>query len=252
MARVEGRPTGHRTLVYRSVNSAIGRAIGDYGMIADGDRILVAVSGGADSLTLLQMLADRRRWAPVAYEVAAAYVDPGFEPSPAAAVAAFCQKIEVPLRTVMTDHGPAAHSPANRENPCFLCARRRRQTLFEIAAAQGCGKLAMGHNQDDIIETFFMNVLYAGEMGTMLPLQRFFAGRITLIRPLAYAPAYKVRRLAREIGVPAAVNPCPSAGTSRRREIRDWLAGLYSANRKIRGNVFRALRHVKRDNLLRP
>ena len=249
--KAEPRPT-QRIAAYRTVNSAIGRAIGDYGMIADQDRILVAVSGGADSLTLLYMLADRRRWAPVAYHLTAVYVDPGFEHSPAAAVAAFCERIGVTLETVFTDHGPSAHSSFNRENPCFLCARRRRQTLFEIAADRRFGKLAMGHNQDDIIETFFMNVLYAGEISTMLPAQPFFGGRFTLIRPLAYAPAQAVRRLAREIGVPQMVNPCPSAGTSRRRQVRDLLAGLYRENRKIRGNVFRALRHVKRENLLRP
>ncbi len=251
MAKPEFRQ-GRRSAAYRAVNTAIGRAIGDYGMIAHEDRILVAVSGGADSLTLLYMLAERRHWAPVAYDVTAAYIDPGFVPSPAAAVADFCQRIGISLETVATDHGLVAHSSVNRENPCFLCARRRRQILFEIAEARGCQKLAMGHNQDDIIETFFMNVLYAGEISTMMPAQPFFGGRFILIRPLAYAPAAVVRRLAREIGVPPVVNPCPSAGTSSRRQVRDLLAGLYRENRKIRGNVFRALRHVNRDNLLRP
>ena len=241
-----------RSLAYRSVNSAIGRAIGDYGMIEPGDRILVAVSGGADSLSLLWMLAERQRWVPVRYALTAAYIDPGFDPSPSAAIAAFCERAGVGLQVVRTDFGPQAHSATNRENPCFLCARRRRQRLFEIAESNGCGKLALGHNQDDIIETFFMNVCYAGEISTMMPAQPFFGGRFMVIRPLAYVPSQAVRRLAREIGLPQVNNPCPSAGKTTRQQIRELLAGLYRSNRKIRGNVFRALRHVKLDYLLKP
>ena len=237
---------------YRAVNRAIGRAIADYAMIADGDHLLVAVSGGADSLTLLWMLRERQRWAPVSYRLTAVHVDPGFDPAAAAPIETFCRSLEVPLHLVRTDDGPEAHHPAHRVNPCFICARRRRRRIFEIAEACGCGKVALGHNKDDIIETFFMNVCYAGEISAMAPVQPFFDGRFVVIRPLAYADGARVRRLARQRGLPRVANPCPSAGRSRRRQIRDLLAELYRSNRKIRGNVFHALRNVKRDDLLKP
>ncbi len=221
-------------------------------MIGDGDRILVAVSGGADSLTLLWMLQERRGWSPVSYTLHPVYIDPGFVPDQSVPIADFCRGIGLDLQVERTDFGLRAHGPDNRENPCFLCARLRRRRLFEIAETFGCGKLALGHNQDDIIETFFMNVCYAGEIGTMVPAQPFFGGRFVVIRPLAYASAPKVRGLANQIGLPRIDNPCPSAGDSRRRQIRDLLAGLYHDNRKVRGNIFAALRNVKRDYLLKP
>lgn len=234
------------------MNTAIGRAIGDYAMIEGGDRILVAVSGGTDSLVLLWMLRQRQRWSPVTYTLAPVYIDPGFPGDRGRSAAAFCQDLGLALRVVSTDDGLRAHSPENRENPCFFCSRRRRRRLFEIAEADGCRKMALGHNQDDVIETFLINVCYAGEISTMVPAQPFFEQRFVVIRPLAYAPAAAVRRLAREIGLPRIVNPCPSAENSRRRQIRDMLAGLYRGNRKVRGNIFQALRNVKREYLLKP
>jgi tRNA 2-thiocytidine biosynthesis protein TtcA len=237
---------------YRTVNSAIGKAIGDYGMISAEDRILVAVSGGADSLVLLWMLSERQRWSPVPYSLEAVHIDPGFAPDGSAPIAEFCRRIGLELRVEHTDFGLRAHSSGNRENPCFLCARLRRQRLFEVAEETGCRKLALGHNQDDIIETFFINVCYAGEISTMLPAQPFFNGRFTIIRPLAYAAAAKVRGLAGAIDLPRIPSPCPSAGDSRRGRIRTILADLYRDNRKVRGNIFAALRNVKREYLLKP
>lgn len=221
-------------------------------MIEAGDRILVAVSGGTDSLVLLWMLRRRQRWSPVSYSLLPVYIDPGFPGDRGRAAAAFCESLGLPLEVVRTDDGVRAHSPENLENPCFFCSRRRRRRLFEIAEAGECRKIALGHNQDDIIETFFINVCYAGEISTMVPAQSFFEQRFAIIRPLAYAPAATVRRLAREIDLPRIPNPCPSAENSRRRQVRDMLADLYRTNRKIRGNVFNALRNVKREYLLKP
>jgi tRNA 2-thiocytidine biosynthesis protein TtcA len=221
-------------------------------MIQAGDRILVAVSGGTDSLVLLWMLRERQRWSPVPYSLSPVYIDPGFPGDRGQTAAAFCEELGLTLKVVYTDDGIRAHSPENLENPCFFCSRRRRRRLFEIAETDGCRKMALGHNQDDIIETFFINVCYAGEIGTMVPAQPFFGHRFVVIRPLAYAPAATVRRLAGEVGLPRIADPCPSAEHSRRRQIRDLLAGLYRTNRKIRGNVFNALRNVKCEYLLKP
>jgi tRNA 2-thiocytidine biosynthesis protein TtcA len=143
-----------------------------------------------------------------------------------------------------------AHSPENRENPCFLCSRLRRKRLFEIADELGCTKLALGHNKDDIIETLFMNICYAGEISTMMPAQTFFQNKFTVIRPLAFADEQLIRKFAREQKFPEFINACPSAYNSKRKEMKTFLEQLYRANKKVKGNIFRAMSHVNTDYLL--
>jgi len=220
-------------------------------MIADGDRILVGLSGGKDSFTLLWMLMERLERIPINYELAAAYIDPGFEEGFSEPLAEYWNKTGVQLKIEHTDHGILAHSSQNRENPCFLCAMLRRKRLFEIADELGCNKVALGHHKEDIIETLFMNICYAGEISTMMPAQSFFQGRFTLIRPLAFVDEDVIRRFAGEKGCPVFINPCPSAKVSKRQEIKGLLQRLYRSNRKIKGNIFRAMSHVKTDYLLK-
>ena len=216
----------------------------------DGDRILVGVSGGKDSMALLWSLAERQRRSPVRYELFPVYVDPGFEGGFAEALRAQCRDIGLDLRVAYTDFGLIAHSDENRENPCFLCARLRRKRLFEIARELDCRKVALGHNKDDIIETFFMNICFAGEVSTMIPAQSFFNGLITVIRPLAFVEEDLIRRFVRQQGLAVFHNPCPSANRTKRQEIKELLRQLYRSNPKVKGNVFRAMHHVKLDYLL--
>ncbi len=149
----------------------MGQAIGRYQMIEDGDRIVVGLSGGKDSLTMLWLLNERLARVPIDYSLFPVYIDPGFKPG-------FADELRIYLKTdghdLIVDHtdfGLVAHSDINRENPCFLCSRRRRQRLFEIADELDCRKVALGHNQDDLIETLFINICYAGEIATMMPRQ---------------------------------------------------------------------------------
>jgi tRNA 2-thiocytidine biosynthesis protein TtcA len=233
------------------LNRVVGKAIHDYDMIRDGDRILVGLSGGADSLTLLWMLSERRPRIQIAYHLHAVYIDPGFGGGAAEAMQPFCEQMGVSLRVEHTDFGVISHGPLNRENPCFLCARLRRKRLFETAAELGCNTLALGHNRDDLIETLFLNLCYSGEISTMRPGQDLFNGRFRLVRPMAYADEHLIRRFAGEWRLPVSANPCPSAGRSRRAEIKDLLHRLYRTNPKIKGNIFRAMRHIKPEYLLK-
>ena len=221
-------------------------------MIADGDHILVGISGGADSLTLQWVLHERLKRAPIQYRLTSVFIDPGFENSFAGELASYCRRSGYPFKLVKTDFGVVAHSEANRENPCFLCARLRRKRLFEMADALGCNKRALGHNKDDIIETLFLNMCYAGEIGTMLPAQPMFGGAFEVIRPLGYSDQGVIREFAQQVSLPIYENPCPSAKTSRRQHIKSMLEKLYASNSKIKGNIFRALHHVKLDYLLSP
>ncbi len=237
---------------YKALNRAMGKALHRYDMIADGDRILVGVSGGADSLSLLWLLAERRARVPIDYQLFAVYIDPGFEGGFASRLEAYCQSLGFGLRVEYTDYGVLAHSPVNRENPCFLCSRLRRKRLFEIAAELDCGKLALGHNRDDLIETLFLNMCYAGEISTMLPMQAFFKQRFFLIRPLVFADEGLIRRFAADRGFPGFENPCPTSKTSKRGEIKQLLNRLYRSNKKIKGNIFRAMSRVRPEYLLKP
>jgi len=236
---------------YRVLKRFVGRAIHRYGMIRKDDRILVGLSGGMDSLTLMWILSDLQRRAPVSYDLLAVHVDPGFSGGFSERLMEYCRKMGYRLRVEKTSDGPLAHSAENRENPCFLCSRLRRKRLFEIAEETGCNKIALGHNKDDLIQTLFINMFYAGEIGTMAPVQSFFENRFTVIRPLAYTEERTIRWFAGRQGFPAFVNPCPSAGRTKRSEIKTLLESLYRKNPKIKGNIFRSMSHVNTDYLLK-
>lgn len=239
------------SFTYKALNSLVGKAIHRYGMIENGDRIALGLSGGKDSLTLLWALAERQKRVPVHYDLFPIYVDPGFPGSFADGLVDTCRQLGFHLTVDRTDHGIVAHSAENRENPCFLCSRLRRKRLFEIADGLGCTKLALGHNKDDVIETLFLNICYAGEISTMVPRQELFNGRFTVIRPLAMVDENSIRRFAKAQAFPQYANPCPSAGATKRSEIKAMLDGLYRTNRKIKGNIYRAMSHVKMEYLLK-
>jgi tRNA 2-thiocytidine biosynthesis protein TtcA len=229
----------------------MGQALNQYRMISDGDRIAIGLSGGKDSWALLWLLQDLRRRAPIDFELFPIYIDPGFQEGPGVVIKQHGRHLGFKVLIEKTGDGLLAHSDINRENPCFLCSRLRRKRLFEIADELGCQKLALAHNKDDLIETLFLNIFYGGEISTMLPAQPFFNGKLVLIRPLAYADEDALVRFSREMGWPVKQNPCPSAGITKRADIKALLKTLYIGNEKIKGNIFRAMRHVKVDYLLK-
>lgn len=236
---------------YKVLNRKVGKALHRYDMISDGDRILVGLSGGKDSLTLMWILNERRFRIPINYKLFGVYIDPGFDKDFSGSLVAYCNENGFSLKIEHTDYGIVAHSPQNLENPCFLCSRLRRKRIFEIADELNCNKVALGHNKDDIIETLFLNICYAGEISTMLPSQSFFQNKFTLIRPLAFVDEDVIRRFANEMNYPGFDNPCPSAKVSKRREIKMILKQLYERNKKVKGNIFRAMSHVKTEYLLK-
>ena len=236
---------------YKALNRFSGKALHHYDMISDGDRIVVGLSGGKDSLTMIWILKERLSRIPVDYDLFAVYIDPGFKEGFSRNLERYCKESGYQLRVEYTDYGIVGHSKKNRENPCFLCSRLRRKRLFEIADELGCNKMALGHNKDDIIETLFLNICYAGEISTMMPSQTFFKGRFTVIRPLAFVDEDLIRRFAKEQNFPDFINPCPSNKVSKRHEIKTILNKLYKSNRKIKGNIFKAMSNVKNEYLLK-
>ncbi len=242
---------GRHSYTYKSLNRSVGKAIHRYEMIEDGDRIAVGVSGGIDSLTLLWILHERLKRINISYKLFPIYIDPGFEGGSTEALKDYCRKMGCSLIVDKTTHGVLAHSSENLENPCFLCSKLRRKRLFEIAGESGCSKLSLGHNMDDIIETLFINMFYAGQISTMVPSQILFKGKFTIIRPLAFVDKNRIKSFAKVHGFPDFANPCPSAKKTKRFEMKNMLNQIYKTNKKIKGNIFRALSNVKEDYMLK-
>ena len=236
--------------VAKEMKRLMGKAIHSREMLNDGDHVLVALSGGEDSLSLLWLLRERLKRIPISYRITAVHVDPGFGADSSAQIASFFSIHGFDGRIHKTDIGPRSHGPENRENPCFLCARLRRKLLFESASTLGCNKIALGHHKDDLIETFFLNILYGASVSTMLPVQPFFDGKLSIIRPLYMIDKDLIRRYAKSMGWPEIDLGCPTAGSSKREEIKDMLNGFYRSNKKIKGNIFHALQNVKPECLL--
>jgi len=228
----------------KKIDHAVGKAIFDWSMILDNEKILVGLSGGKDSQVLLHILFALKKKAPVDFEILPVHIDAGFAGSFAEELCRYVEKTYGCLKIEYKDYGLLAHSLENTENPCFLCSRLRRNRLFEMAKEQGCRKIALGHNKDDIIETLFINMFYAGKMATMKPRQSFFNGALDIIRPLAYVEKNDILRFAQFVGLPEFKNNCPSANKTKRTEIRHMLEDLYKHNKNIKGNIFRSLRNI--------
>ena len=179
----------------------MGKAIHRYGLIQEGDRILVGVSGGKDSLSLLHLLHERSKRVPIHYELMPVYIDLGFDSGQAEILKKFFEMKGLPYHIEFTDIGIRANSSENRENPCFLCSWERRKRLFHLAHRFKCNKIALGHHKDDIIETLLLNIFYSAEISTMVPVQSLFKGKITLIRPLALLEEKKIEKICPGDGV---------------------------------------------------
>ena len=235
--------------VAREMRRLMGKAIHSQQMIENGDHVLVAVSGGKDSMSLLWLLRERIKRIPIDYRITAAHVDPGFGANSAEQMESFFSEHGFEYRVLKSDMGPKAHSPENRENPCFLCSRLRRKILFQLASELECNKIAFGHHKDDLIETFFLNVFYGASVSTMLPVQKFFNGKVTAIRPLYMLDEETIRRYTKSREWPKIDLGCPTAGSSKREDVKKMLKSFYKTNKKIRGNIFHALQNVKPEYL---
>jgi tRNA 2-thiocytidine biosynthesis protein TtcA len=232
--------------VAKEMKRLMGKAIYQCRMIEDGDRILVAVSGGQDSMSLLWLLRDRLKRIPITYDLTAVHVELGFTNNSEKELEYFFTANGFNFCIIKGGFGPFAHSKENRENPCFLCSHLRRKAIFEKAGELGCNKIAFGHQKDDFIETFFLNLLFAGSMSTLHPCQELFDGKVTIIRPLYLLNSTTIKKYAEEMGFPTIKSGCPTAPSSKRAQIRSVLSNLYQTNKKIKGNIASALQCVER------
>lgn len=231
----------------RQIRRKMGQAMLDYGMIEDGDSLLVAVSGGKDSLSLLHLLQENALRAPIHYSLAALHVDLGTCQSKVKLLSRYFREARVPFRMVTTEIGKdICGSEDLQESCCFHCSRLRRKLIFDTAREMGIRKVAFGHHRDDMIETCLINMFFAGNISTMLPRQEFFDGALVLVRPLAYCREEWLRDYARLHRLPVRKEACMEGGPrSRRRRIKELLAQLEAENPGLKSTLFRSLANVR-------
>lgn len=220
----------------------------DYRMIEDGDKIAVAVSGGKDSLSLLHVLRDRQRVAPVRFQFVAVHIDFGFPDFSPEGLLRYLRRegfacLVRPVDTLREER--------YQEIDCFRWSRERRKALFQLVDEEGFDKIAFGHHMDDIVETILLNQFYRGEIGAMKPVQELFGGKVVIIRPLAYEREHRMERLARELNIHAmGQSKCANDETSHRMLIKRMLREFERHNSAIVTNIFNSLRNIRTDYLL--
>ena len=222
MIRISGESTLQKLM------GAMRRAIIDYDMIQEGDRIAVGVSGGKDSLATLAGLAGLRRFLGVNFSVVAVTLDPQFggEPNDFSAIEEFCRERDIEYVLRRTNIGTIIFDDRKEANPCSLCARMRRGLLHDIAKEHGCNKMALGHNYEDAVETFLMNLFDEGRVGCFSPVTWLSRKEITVIRPLIYCHEDEIVRIARREGFPIVQSRCPADKHTEREHIKLLLERL--------------------------
>ncbi len=240
-------------MLENSIRRLVGRAIGDFSLIQDQDRVLVALSGGKDSWTLLHVLDQLRRRAPIGFSLVVVTVHPGFPGFETGPIEAYLRVHDYEFRIVHAPiHKLLLDKLTDDDTPCALCARIKRGVLYTQARELGCTKIALGHHRDDFIETLLLNQFYNGRIKAMAPLLRADDGQNVVIRPLVYVPEDEIIRYVSEARFPIACCACPACGDTdqKRVQVKKLLNDLEQAHPGIKASLLAALGDVDHRHLL--
>jgi len=226
--------------------SYIRKAVDDYNMIEDGDKIAIGLSGGKDSITLLMGFKALQRFYSKKFEIIAISINPGFDFFDTDFLQNLCKEIDVPYIEEESHIKEIVFDIRQEKNPCSLCANLRRGILNSTAIREGCNKIALGHNEDDVLETFFLNLLYGGSINTFAPVSYMDRSGITLIRPLIYAPEKSIKTFIKKNNVQTMNKCCPMDGISKREDMKDLIKKLQIEIPTVKTNIYGA---IKRSNI---
>ena len=221
------------------------KAIENYNMIEEGDKIAVGLSGGKDSITLLMGLRALQRFYPKHFEIIAVSVNPGFEFFDISFLQNICNNIGVEYVETESHIKEIVFDIRKEKNPCSLCANLRRGILNSTAIECGCNKIALGHNEDDVLETFFLNMLYAGNLSTFSPISYMDRSGVTLIRPLIYASEREIKKFVKRANITVMPKNCPMDGISKREYMKDLLYKLTIEIPNVRANLMGAIKRAQ-------
>ncbi len=221
-----------------------------FSMIGDGDKVCVGLSGGKDSLALLQLLDTYRAFAPHKFELGAITIDMGFKDADFSAVKNYCDGKNIAYHIEKTDIGPLIFDVRKEKNPCSLCSRMRRGALVGAAAKLGYNKIALGHHADDLIETLFLSMFYEGRLSVFSPIAHMDRRGITLIRPLILAKEKDLIPIARAL--PVCPSPCPANHATRREYVKTLIKGICRDIPFAKDRIISAITHPERNNLWPP
>ena len=226
----------------QQVLSYVRKAVDDYHMIADGDKIAVGISGGKDSLTLLYALHGLRRFYPQKFDIHAVTVDLGFGNLDLSRIESICaDELQIPYTIVKTDIADIIFEQRKESNPCSLCAKTRKGALNEAIKKEGCNKVAYAHHKDDVVETMLMSLIYEGRFHTFSPVTYLDRMDLTVIRPLMYMNEADVIGFVNKNQVPVVKSPCPADGYTKREYVKQLLKKLNQENPGVKERMFTAI-----------
>ena len=219
------------------------RCVDDYDMIQAGDKIAVGVSGGKDSLVLLQLLAGLRAYFNKPFQLEAITIDMGLGMD-YSGVAALCEKLDVPYTVVKTEIGPIVFEYRKEKNPCSMCSKMRRGALNQALLDKGFNKMALGHHYDDAVETFVMSLLYEGRISCFQPVTNLDRTGIVQIRPMLYIHEQTVDNFARRMALPVVENRCIVDKTTKREEIKQLIFTMSQTYPDLKERIFGAMQRL--------
>lgn len=217
------------------------RALEQYNMIEENDKIAIGVSGGKDSLTLLYALSGLKRFYPKKFDLVAISVDLGFGIQDFTQIRNLCDELSIPLYIVPTEINQIVFVERKESNPCSLCAKMRKGALNEKAKELGCNKIAYAHHKDDIIETMLLSLIYEGRFHTFAPLTYLDRTELYVIRPLMFVSESEIIGFKNKMNLPVAKNPCPADGYTKREYVKNLLNQLNHENPGVKERMFSAI-----------
>ena len=232
---------------HQKLLSYVRRAVDEYKMIEENDKIAIGLSGGKDSISLLLALSDLRKFYPKKFDICAITVSLGFDGSDFTPMEELCKKIDVDYHVIDTQIGEIIFDARKESNPCSLCAKMRKGALNNKADELGCNKIALGHNRDDIIETFMMSLIFEARISTFQPVSFLEKKKLFSIRPLMYVPESDIKGYIRKNNLPIIKNPCPANGNTKRQEMKDLIKDLCRKYDNADTKIFNAISRSKID-----